>query len=296
MCEDIIYEHDKYIKFVDELKSLEKRSHIMLTEPFNTSSNELSMKDMENIRYIGCELEYFYLLASIHNTTKVLCKFNIDAIYRDEQRGTWFNSIDVIRDEKDKITVRHLSSSDFLYFEFKNMILSGVVWRCDRCDYFSFHGIEMGKNAYPLKCEMSRTFSQSIIWVSLPKGLDVQMFKPEHGYKAEHFYGLLLDIFDESIEIIKNDPIFILNSIYFMCKMYLMIIDKHNETVLTSEKMNNEMFRIVSWRECELVKNTENVLRNEIFFECEPLFILILRAIVYEHSLLLHRMLGNRKR
>lgn len=289
MCEDTMYEHGEYMKFADELNDLdaERRSQIVLTDLFNALPKS-SMKDMTNIRYVGREPEWFYLLALRHNTTIVLCQFDIDVIYDAKPRGMWYNSIDVINDEKDRITVRYLSSCDFLYYEFKNMVLSGVMWRFSFIENFLIlDGIEMGKRAYYLRCE--KIFSQTETWICESEGLGVELYEQSDGYKSEYFYKLLLNIFDKSIRIMKNDPTFISNSIYFMCEMRLMIINECDKTIFTLEKMIRDMSHIILWIECELVKNVENMLRNEIFTEYEPLPIFILRAIVHEYSLLLFR-------
>lgn len=268
MCENAMYEsreHYKYIKLMYELKELGPRYKLKLIS-YGCDDMWYSVcfiNEMKNVRYIGCDEIYFYLLATSYNAMNFLYKFNTNIKSFDKDTVGVVIHMTMLCEQEDRIVIEYSHTYRMIYLVFYNMNVSGfeceMAW--SSCKFICH---ENSKIIY------SFDYDESIC------------------HRNERIYTLLLNTFENSFIAIKNDSIFTIKLMTCMCRLLARMIGNSNID-FSKEKIMYHMSGILILKECELVKSVENILKGEMVFESEPLPILLLRAVVYEHSLLLFR-------
>lgn len=301
-----VSKHDKFIRLVNELKKLGERYKIALSNAsFRIDDMAHYINRMKDIKYIGCDINHFYLLATDRRGIKILYRFDTSIESFDDFTTGHIIHMSILYEQKNMIIIQYYDCRRVTYISFQNFNISGFDCELfsDKCKFICNKSSEelclFDCTRYIEKFPRFIHCDNPYIWGSARYGKNIAKYKYSictsldmddinDSNTKEKIYELLLNMFGTSFRAIENDLEFISMLIKCLCEIFMFIFGD-NYADLTLEKFYNDMDNSILWKECETVKHVENVLRNGLILDYEPLPILVLRAIVYEHSLLLFR-------
>lgn len=330
MCAKTLNMHEKFINFANRLQIFGNRHPIMYYSMASPLSKECHIKCA---KYIGCDNIRFYLLVTssdgvegslrtlTSNPEKYLLyiipldQVDSDVCQLKQKQGFGFKQLSwklshfikvidvlIMNEEKTRTIIICNTTYTTIYYEFKNMMVSGFKYSHDGESMQNFFCKRDGKEIYSFSSYEHEdgftvnTFSPEMLRVTYTNNMEIDI-------TVTKIYELLLNTFTKSLEAIENDTIFISKLMNCMEKIFALTIGKI-DSELKLCRFIKDMTNIILWRESILVKDIKNMLVNELSFAHESprmksglrhvisdasLPVLVLRAMVYEHTLFLYR-------
>lgn len=224
-----------------------------------------------------------------------------------------------IMEESSSITIMGGQDTRYIYCKFDKLKMFGMKYDCfrDRGGHaiLNSHIISIENSIIIdfIKCE--RSLTKFFAFPSYFYGLKCKIISDhEHDYRKDctiikdinipNYQDRLIQFFNDRMNIIPNNDIFV----QFVVDAILKICMEINDAIESHTKINNisftmkinicemqkRMYSVILKNECDEILRVINTLQNS---QCdvshdeknEPLSILLLRAVVYEHSLMLYR-------
>lgn len=274
MCETISDKHEKHMKFIDWV-SREGMAQQLL--PFDLEHK------MVNIEYLGLCDRCFYVLSENDNH-----EYFIWCLYLNTTFTFAYIPIFSLVKERNKIIIKAINDSHEMYFAFNNMILNGIQM------FFVKNGIRfycirngeiMGKLTVN-KDEYNIILNTHLEYIVFEKTYHKSETVTRFMKIVNKMRELLLEMFMNNLDLIKNHYEFKLHFANKIINVFNFLIKESDFQLGIMEK---DIRHILLQDECKEVEYVSTILLENSVRNDESLPSLIIRAIIYEHSLLLLR-------
>lgn len=283
MCETILDKHVRYMRFVDRINREGIAQHLL---PFDLT------RKMANIRYLGLCDRHFYILFENDNHEYFIWCLHLNTIFT----SAYIPIFSLVK-ERNKITIKAVDD-DFheMYFVFYNMILSGVEIFYKDDGSMRFYCVCNGETT--CKLLFDKCANRDIVLKIQPGCIILERQyrnskDPDRPSEiTEKIYELLLKVFADNLNLIDRHSEFKLYFADRILKIFKFLM-KESNFYFDINNVKKDIRRILLYNECEQIKYVSEVLFGESFPNDESLPSLIMRAMIYENSLLCYRKIEH---
>lgn len=284
-------EHEKYIEIAEKYEK-------------NGMLNDI-VPNVISIKYVGHDVGCFYLFATNNSNKYFLCigtiltssvKYAIPVLFFEERN--------------DMIIVNCINENEEIFFASRNMSVSGIkFFHMDIVTSIDYIG--NGKIIGELCLVKNDTIDLFTIKLH-DKGYKLRINRGlEEGIINDFKQNLhvkFLEVFKNNLNLIDRCPSFQSFFTQKLLNMLNMLVFSMNEYgyQFNDKDIKRDIYDIILWNECERVKCVVDVLFEEscrmkfvskcLLADDETLPSLVMRAMVYENSLLLYRKMKQQNK